>query len=111
MTEPIVLKEGHAAVPDAPGLGFELDHDAIEEFKVEKPNKRPDPDRMVEVKIPNGKRLYLASNNQVNYVLNAANKEQIPFYQRGITSDLHPDDGTPAWRELYEEACKGPVLR
>jgi galactonate dehydratase len=111
LAQPILVEGGYATVPDAPGLGFDLDRDAVEKFKTEKPERRPDPDRMVEVKLPDGGRLYVASNNEVNYLLNAANKELIPFYERGVTAELYADDGTAAWRELYESACKAPVLR
>ncbi len=34
VTTPLPLEGGRAAVPDAPGLGFELDHDAVERLTV-----------------------------------------------------------------------------
>lgn len=110
LTEEIEVEEGHTAVPDGPGLGFELDRDAVEEFRVEKPAVRPDLDRLVEVRWPDGRRLYLASNRTVNFVLNAANAGQIPFYERGVDASLKPDDGTAEWRALYERACEKPVM-
>jgi L-alanine-DL-glutamate epimerase-like enolase superfamily enzyme len=110
LAEPIEVKNGHATVPDGAGLGFELDRDAIEKLKVEKPAKRPDPARMVEVSWPDGRRLYLASNNQVNFVLNAGMNGTIPFYERDVDARLYSDDGSEEWRALYNEACKAPVL-
>lgn len=111
LAEPIEVMDGHAVVPDTPGLGVELDREAMERFKVAKPEKRPDPDRLVEVSWPDGRRLYLASHGTVNFVLNAGNRGVIPFYERGVDAKLYPDDGTPAWRALYEQACQEPVLK
>ena len=110
LEEPIVVEDGHATVPDTPGIGVSLDRDALERFRVEKPERRPDPERLVEIGWPDGRRLYVASNDTVNFVLNAANAEQIPFYERGVNTVLKPDDGTPDWRKLYERACRGPVM-
>ena len=111
LTEPIEINSGYATVPDAPGLGFELDRDAIEKFTLNQPAKRPDPDRMVEVIYADGRKLYLASNNEVNFVLNRAMEGRMPFFSKGVSAELYPDDGTAAWRTLYEEACKAPVFR
>ena len=30
------MKEGHAAIPDTPGLGYELDREAMAKFRVDK---------------------------------------------------------------------------
>jgi muconate cycloisomerase len=32
--EPIVIADGHARVPEGPGLGVELDEDAVERYRV-----------------------------------------------------------------------------
>ena len=34
----------------------------------------------------------------------------MPFYERCVTARLLPDDGSTAWRRLYEKACEGPYL-
>lgn len=34
VTEPAVLEDGHVRVPTGPGLGVDIDHDALEEFTV-----------------------------------------------------------------------------
>ena len=111
LAEPFEVLDGHAQVPDRPGLGFELDRDAMAKYKVQKPASRPDPARLVEVSWPDGRRLYLASNNKVNFVLNAGNDGTIPFYERGVDAKLYPDDGSPEWRDLYKQACKEPVWK
>jgi D-galactarolactone cycloisomerase len=34
LREPIVQRDGWVAVPDGPGLGVEIDRDALERFRV-----------------------------------------------------------------------------
>jgi len=108
LSKPIKVRDGFAAVPDAPGIGFDLDRNMMERFRVEKPLERPNPRRMVEVSWPTGKRMYLAAT-EVNFVLNAANRGEIPYYETGADTRLYPDNGSKDWAELYEKAQGGPV--
>jgi len=108
LSNPIKVREGFAQVPDAPGIGFELDRDMMERFRVEKPVERPNPRRMVEITWPTGKRMLLAAT-EVNFVLNAANRGEIPYYETGADTRLYPDNGSSEWSELYEKALNGPV--
>jgi hypothetical protein len=63
---------------------------------------------MVEVSWPTGKRMYLAAT-EVNFVLNAANRGEIPYDETGADTHLYPDNGSKEWAELYEKALGGPV--
>ena len=108
LSKPIKVQEGFAKVPDGPGIGFELDRDMMERFRVEKPAERPNPRRMVEITWPTGKRMLLAAT-EVNFVLNAANRGEIPYYETGADTRLYPDNGSSEWAELYEKALNGPV--
>ena len=91
LTQPIVVKEGHAVVPsNVPGLGFDLNHDMVEKYKCEKPKTRPEPERLTETVWADG---------------------NIPFYEEGADTRLVPDDGSDEWRELYEKAQQKPVFR
>lgn len=110
LTEPITVHKGMAKVPDAPGLGYELDRDAVERYRVPRPARRPDPPRLIEVSWPDGRKLYVANTGRVNFMLDLAREGKIPFFERGVKTRLVPDDGSPAWRELYERARRGPVL-
>jgi galactonate dehydratase len=109
LTESIRVVEGTAAIPDRPGLGYELDRAAIDRFRVEKPQQRPKEPRLVEIRWPDGRKLHVGSGDAVNFVLDAANRETIPFFERGVSADLIPNDGTRAWRNLYDRAVKKPV--
>jgi hypothetical protein len=98
-------------VPTGAGLGYEVDWDAVKRFRVEKPERRPDPPRLVEAIWPDGKRMYFNHLGGVNFVLNPAMKPgNVPFYERGVTTRLLPDDGTAKWRDLYERSRKSPLL-
>ena len=44
------VKNGTAAIPEGPGLGFDLDTDALEAFRIETPKEKPfGPDRLLRV--------------------------------------------------------------
>jgi len=110
LTEPIPVVDGFADVPDEPGLGYELDRDAIERFRVEKPKERPDPPRLLETTWSSGRKMYIANNGEVNFLLNAANRGKIPFYEPGADTKLVPNDGSQDWRDLYTKARSEPVF-
>lgn len=109
LTQPIVVDKGFAKVPETPGLGYDLDRDAVERFRVEKPAERPNPERLIETSWPDGRRMYFA-NGDVNFMLTAGMQAKIPYYERGVTSRLFPDDGSKEWREIYTRARKEPLL-
>ncbi|HEY8505807.1 MAG TPA: mandelate racemase/muconate lactonizing enzyme family protein [Gemmataceae bacterium] len=110
LTEPIAVKDGTAAVPDKPGLGFELNPDVLERFRVEKPPERPEPPRLIETRWPDGRKMFIANNGRVNFMLTLAQKGRMPYFERGVTTRLVPDDGSDRWRELWERARQQPVM-
>lgn len=107
---PIEVKEGYAEIPRKAGLGIEIDHDAIEKFRVDRPQRRPDPPRLVETSWPNGDRMIFNHLAGVNFVLNPARDGKVPYYVDGAETRLFADDGSDRWQELYEQTRKGPVL-
>lgn len=104
LTQPIVVKNGKAVVPDRPGLGFELDLEALVKLKTNKPAQRPDPPRLIETTWPDGRRMYLGSHGVLNFILKQANLGNIPYFERGVTTRLVPNDGSAQWKELYDKA-------
>jgi L-alanine-DL-glutamate epimerase-like enolase superfamily enzyme len=109
LVEPIRVVEGFAKVPDRPGIGIELDRDAIARFRVDKPKSRPDPPRLIETRWPDGRTMYLA-NTAVNFVLTAAQDGVTPYFEHGVDTRLVPDDGSTKWRDRYERARKAPFF-
>ncbi|GIW81569.1 MAG: hypothetical protein KatS3mg105_3376 [Gemmatales bacterium] len=104
LTEEIAVQNGYAKVPDRPGLGYDLDRDALDRFRVPKPKQRPEPARLIETVWPDGRKMYVANTGRVNFHLDLARKGKIPFFERGVTTRLVPDDGSKRWRQLYEKA-------
>ena len=106
----IFVRKGMAEIPESPGLGYELDRDALEDFRVDKPDARPDPLRLIETTWPDGRRLYHANTGAVNFMLNPASKGQVPYFERGVDTRLIPNDGSDEWLKLFRQARKGPYL-
>lgn len=111
ITKPIEVSEGCHTVPDAPGLGVEVDEDAIEKFRV--PNAELDDDgytihphpRLIKTAVyPDGSCIHMAGDG-LSY-FNAGNGEA---YVEGARLELTYDDGTKEWSDLYEKALEKPV--
>ncbi|MBC8352858.1 MAG: mandelate racemase/muconate lactonizing enzyme family protein [Planctomycetes bacterium] len=108
LVEPIKIEDGFAKVPDGVGLGVELNRDMIERFRVDKPQSRPDPPRLIETTWSDGRRMYIANNGKVNFMLTQGQQGTIPYFEHGVDSKLVPNDGSTQWKELYAAARKGP---
>ncbi|MGD9856412.1 MAG: mandelate racemase/muconate lactonizing enzyme family protein [Planctomycetaceae bacterium] len=110
LTTPITLSEGRAVVPDRPGIGYDVDRDAIEKLKVPKPSERPEPERLIETTWPDGRRMYTANDGKVNFMLTAGQQGKYPYYVDGADTRLVPNDGSTRWRALYTQAREqGPI--
>ncbi|MEO2034709.1 MAG: mandelate racemase/muconate lactonizing enzyme family protein [Planctomycetaceae bacterium] len=111
LVRPIKLTNGRAMVPDQPGLGFELDRDAVERYKVDKPTSRPDPPRLIETVFADGRRMVTTNNGNGNFMLTAGNAGKYGYYQDGADTKLVPNDGSARWQELYQQAREnGPIV-
>ena len=110
LVKSIPVEEGYTPVPDEPGLGYEIDMDAVERFSCEKPSERPNPLRLIESDWVDGPTIYLAEA-QVNFMIHAAMEERIPYFKRGVETRLVPDDGSEAWQELHDRAAEAPVVK
>lgn len=111
LAEPMKLDEGYTTIPKGPGLGVEIDWSAVEKYKVPKPARRPDPARLIETSWPDGRKMYLASNGQVNFMLTLGQLGKIPYFERGVFTKLIPDDGSGEWKSLHAAAQRGPVWK
>jgi galactonate dehydratase len=109
LAESIAVESGTAEVPDAPGLGHEVDMDAVERFRCEKPEERPNPSRLIESDWPDGPTIYIAEG-EVNFVLDYAMEGRMPYFERGVETRLVPDDDSDRWQELHDRAVAEPVV-
>jgi L-alanine-DL-glutamate epimerase-like enolase superfamily enzyme len=110
LADPIAVEDGVAPVPDAPGLGHEVDRDALARYRCERPPERPNPPRLVEVDCPDGPFVYVAAD-EVNFMIQRALDGAFPYFERGVTTRLRPDDGSDAWAQVHRAASDGPVER
>ena len=106
LQQPLCVQGGYAAVPAGPGLGVELDWDAVERFRIE-PVAKPYPhaDLLIQVSWPSGEVDDYAHGLQ--YWDDFMNGRR-PVFTPGVKMDLLPDDGSPAWRERRERAVAKP---
>jgi L-alanine-DL-glutamate epimerase-like enolase superfamily enzyme len=109
LVDSIAVSDGRAPVPDGPGLGREVDRDALERFRCEKPPERPNPPRLVESDWPDGPTVYVAEG-EVNFMLEYALAGTFPYFERGATTRLVPDDGSDRWADLHARAAAEPVV-
>ena len=111
LAEPIVVRDGMAQVPDAPGIGFEVDWDEVKRREVAKPTQRPEPQRLLEVSWLDGRKMDIASTGEVNFVLRLAMQGKMPYFEKGVKTKVIPDDGTPKWQQRFQKAQNPRVVR
>ena len=106
LVERMPMVDGHARVPEEPGLGIELDQDALERYRVEKADHSL-PRRLTEVIRPGGTRIYFANSGQKWTYFQGGNR---PVDDWGCTTLLLDDDGTKDFADLHRRASEGPVV-
>ena len=108
---------GYHKVPEKPGLGVELDMRAVEKYRV--------PDKEVKAFTDKGERYAKPPARIINTVVytdgscvHLANASQGygyfgaghgPAQKPGTRLEPWPDDGSKAWKKLYEQALEHPV--
>lgn len=65
--------------------------------------------RRVECRWPGGPVIYVVGND--DQVLDVARDGGMPYFERGPTAELRPDDGSEEWDRVYQAALEGPVER
>ncbi len=114
---PIDVIGGYHQVPDGPGLGVEVDEEAVERFRVPdvqirpfadegKLYERPKPRLLNTIVYPGGNCVHMASTGQgYGYFGNGHGPAQV----EGVRLEVTPDDGSKEWSDLFERAGKHPV--
>jgi L-alanine-DL-glutamate epimerase-like enolase superfamily enzyme len=110
LTERIDVVGGYARVPEAPGLGVEIDEAALAKYRVEKADLSL-PKRLVRYRRVNGVSVYFADNSHSTAPMwNYFRTNNQPLFERGVTTELLDDDGSPAFADLHKRALEAPVL-
>jgi galactonate dehydratase len=104
----IKVENGTALVPDAPGLGVELDEDAVARFRIEPAAKQyPAPGLLLAVRWPSGATSYYAHAEQY---WDDVHSRRFPLFPRHVYLEQIPDNGSREWKELQARARKGGFL-
>lgn len=110
LTARIPVAGGFAPIPDGPGLGVEVDEAALARFRVEKAPLEL-PNRLVKYRRANGVCVYFANNSHsAGMVWDFFRTANQPLYERGVTTELLDDDGSPDFAELHARALRRPVI-
>ena len=97
---------GHARVPEAPGLGIEIDEDALAKYRVDQADHSL-PKRLVKVTRAGGINIYFANSGQKWTFFQGGNH---PVDEWGSSTELLDDDGSAEFADLHARAAKSPVM-
>jgi L-alanine-DL-glutamate epimerase-like enolase superfamily enzyme len=100
----ITVEDGTAAIPDSPGLGVELDEDAVERYRIDPKEKPyPHPNLLLAIRWPSGGTSYYAHTMQY---WRDFEKGRLPLFEPGVFVERVEDDGSAEWRKLAEQAAE-----
>ena len=104
----IEVSDGTAKVPDRPGLGVDLDEDAVERYRIDSPPlEKPRPaSLLLAVEWPEGGASYYGNGRMM---LHDFMKGHLPAFARGVSMREIPNDGSRDWKDLLDGALKSPV--
>ncbi|MEI7772208.1 MAG: mandelate racemase/muconate lactonizing enzyme family protein [Chloroflexales bacterium] len=107
LAAPLEIRGGYMRVPDGPGLGVEIDEQALVKYRMQPPYEHPRPRLLMSVVWPGGRVMHYATMRPQCWDDFLAGNQ--PAQERGATMEVYPDDGSPEWAELYERALRAPV--
>ncbi len=102
----IPIRGGFAQVPEAPGLGVEIDEEALIRYRMQPPFEFPKPRILITVAWPGERRTHYASLRQC---WDDCWKGNQPAQERGVRMHAIPDDGSRDWADLYARTEVAPV--
>ena len=106
LAEPLKIEGGYVCASDEPGLGIEVDEEALTRYRMEPPYKHP-PLRMLLAAVwpETHKRYY----SDILQVWKDAQDGNMPIHEAGSRLEYVDNDGSPGWNELQKRAQKGPI--
>ena len=108
ITPGMEVANGSAPVPEAPGLGVDLDKDAVERFRVEPLKERPYPypGQLLAIRWPSGTTSYYTHMRQYWTDFMAG---RLPVFPKGVYLESVPNNGSAEWKDLQARAAKKAV--
>ena len=99
ITEPLDIRRGYARVPQKPGLGVEIDEQAIERLRRDATGPKPLPRAIYTVRWSDGRTAEYISVRDYEQDFMAGNQ---PLFERGVTLTTQEDDGTAEYDHRYK---------
>ena len=93
------VKGGHIEVPQEPGLGIELDPDAVERFRVDPDFQKPVQRQIHTLLWPDGRKSHYATGAYRDQFLAG----KLPGFLPGVSLDARLDDGSDEFDREYRE--------
>ena len=114
LRRPVEVLGGCQAVPEGPGLGVEVDEEAVERYRVPQeklaacgPGQMYDPPeaRLINTVIyPDGTCIHMGRMGTTYFT-----GGQAPVYAQGVRLETRVDDGSQEWANLYQRVRQAPV--
>ncbi len=106
--QPIKVQNGLSVIPEGPGLGVDLDENAVERYRIEPLKKEPypTPNLLIAIRWPAGATSYYTHTRQ--YWDDFSNG-RLPVFPKGVYLETIADNGSREWKELQARAAASPV--
>jgi L-alanine-DL-glutamate epimerase-like enolase superfamily enzyme len=108
ITQPIEIRGGFMRVPEGPGLGIEVDPDAVEKYRVDYTFLET-PKHLYRYVRANGEATYYACGKQALHRVYPDDAQ--PICEPGSTLEVVEDDGSVEFADLYRAVEAGRTLR
>ena len=108
LREPLTIRGGYLRVPEGPGLGVEVDEEALARYAMEPPYRLPVPRHILSVVWEGGRVVHFA-NMQHQCWPHFRQAGNDPAQEPGVKLEIWDDDGSREWADLYARLQQGPV--
>ena len=108
ITEPIELRGGFYRVPEKPGIGVEVDGEAVQKYKVDYSFVDP-PRHVYRYSRASGETTYYGCNKQDLHAVYP--NDAMPTCEAGSNLEVVSDDGSDAFKDLYDAVQSGSTVR
>lgn len=108
ITQPITVRGGFASVPEAPGLGIELNEAALK-WRVDTTVK-PNVDAIYAIVRDNGVRTWYRGEYGKCGFWEESRNGNMPLMEHGVRLEQWQNDGSTEWQKLAERTKVAPVM-
>jgi len=107
LLSPLTIKGGYAKVPDGPGLGIEVDDNALDRLRMKAPYKLELPRRIYTFNVGDGRSRKYSTTEQL--WADTQVHGNMPVQPRGSSLDILDDDGSKEFNSLFKAASATPI--